>query len=172
MLRFKKKHLILFSLSIAIIAIAVFFIFPIYSLELRSFYEDKVLFSQRVQPGDKFTLEYTHSVALTPVWEIFVIDQDYQIILVETDFLDHGAGLPYAAFDQEIFVIEEGRFKIKNMQRIMRNPIYYRVGANSNNCFYFKDNKINLSSLWGDRLLSIGIGKKNLFSFLKGRNFR
>ncbi|MBA7590594.1 hypothetical protein ES708_32721 [subsurface metagenome] len=70
---------------------------------------------QKVQPGDEFILKYTHSVTLTPVWEIFIIDKNYQIVLIETDFLDHGAGLPYTTFNEEIFVEEEGRFKIKKL---------------------------------------------------------
>jgi len=164
----KKKYIALFGLSIVIIIIIVLFIIPVYSLELRSFSDGEIIFKQKVQPGDKFTLKYTHSVALTPVWEIFIIDKDYQIILIETDFLDHGAGLPYTTFENEIFVEEEGRFKIKNMHRIIPTPIYYRIGAVRENIFYFKDKKIDLSSLVGDKLLTIEIGKTNLLNYLLG----
>src|SRR5665648_361456 len=164
----KKKYIALFSLSIVIIIIIVFFIIPVYSLELRSFSDSEIVFSQKVQPGDKFTLKYTHSVALTPVWEIFIIDENCQIILIETDFLDHGAGLPYTTFENEIFVEEEGRFKIKNMYRIIPSPIYYRIGAVRENIFYFKGEEINLSSLVGDRLLTLEIDRNNLFHYLVG----
>jgi len=164
----KKKYIALFGLSIVIIIIIVLFFIPLYTLELRPFSGGEIIFKQKVQPGDKFTLKYTHSVALTPVWEIFIIDKDYQIILIETDFLDHGAGLPYSAFDQEIFVEEEGRFKIKNMHRVIPTPIYYRIGAVSENIFYFKDKEIDLSSSVGDKLLTIEIGKTNLFNYLLG----
>jgi len=164
----KKKYIALFGLSIVIIIIIVLFFIPVYTLELRLFSDGEIIFKQKVQPGDKFTLKYTHSVALTPVWEIFIIDKDYQIILIETDFLDHGAGLPYSAFDQEIFVEEEGRFKIKNMHRVIPTPIYYRIGAVSENIFYFKDKEIDLSSSVGDKLLTIEIGKTNLFNYLLG----
>ena len=109
-----------------------------------------------MQIEDKFTLKYSHSVALTPVWEIFTIDNSFQIVLIETDFLDHGAGLPYTVFDQEVFLNEDGRFKIKNMHRIMQSPIYYMVEKNRENYFYFKNIEINLSSLLGDKLLMIG----------------
>lgn len=166
----KKKYIALFGLSIVIIIIIVLFIVPVYSLELRSFSDDEIVFSEKVQPGDKFILRYTHSVALTPVWEIFIIDEDYQIILIETDFLDHGAGLPYSAFDQEIFVEEEGKFKIKNMHRVILTPIYYRIGAVSENIFYFKDKEIDLSSSLGDKLLTIEIGKTNLLNYSLGGN--
>ncbi|PKP57235.1 hypothetical protein CVT91_11105 [Candidatus Atribacteria bacterium HGW-Atribacteria-1] len=164
----KKKYIALFSLSIVIIIIIVLFIIPVYSLELRSFSDGEIVFSQKVQPGDKFTLKYTHSVAKTPVWEIFTIDKDYQIVLIETDFLDHGAGLPYASFGEEMFVEEDGKFKIKNMHRVMPSPIYYMVGEIREIFFSFKNMEINLSLLLGDKLLTIEIDKNNLLNYLLG----
>ncbi|MBA7540424.1 hypothetical protein ES705_32721 [subsurface metagenome] len=101
------------------------------------------------------------------MWEIFIIDKEYQVVLIETDFLDHGAGLPYATFEDEIFMEEEGRFKIKNMHRVIPTPIYYRIGAIRENIFYFKDKEINLSSLVGDRLLTLEINRNNLFNYLR-----
>ena len=166
----KNKYVVPVGLLIAIIIIIILFFIPIYTLELKPFPEGELIFKQKVQPGDKFILKYTHSVALTPVWEIFIIDKDYQIVLIETDFLDHGAGLPYTTFENEIFVEEEGKFKIKNMDRIMPTPIYYRVGAVRENIFYFKDKEIDLSSSVGDKLLTIEIGKTNLLNYLLGGN--
>ena len=142
----KTKYVTPVGLLIAIIIIIILFFIPVHTLELRTFSDGELIFKQKIQPGDKFVLKYTHSVALTPVWEIFIIDKDYQIVLIETDFLDHGAGLPYTTFENEIFVEEEGRFKIKNMHRIIPTPIYYRIGAVRENIFYFKGEEIDLSS--------------------------
>ena len=167
----KKKIIFFFISGIVLVIIAIIIILfsiSVHTLELKTFEEKKIIFKQKIHPRDKFTLKYTHSVALTPVWEIFIIDKDYQIILIETDFLDHGAGLPYTTFENEIFVEEEGRFKIKNMHRIIPTPIYYRIGAVSENIFYFKDKEIDLSSSVGDKLLTIEIGKTNLFNYLLG----
>jgi len=164
----KNKYVTPLLLLIAIIIIIILFFIPVYTLDLKPFSDGEIIFKQKVQPGDKFTLKYTHSVALTPVWEIFIIDKDYQIILIETDFLDHGAGLPYTTFENEIFVEEEGRFKIKNMHRIIFTPIYYRIGMVSENIFNFKNKEIDLSSSVGDKLLTIEIGKTNLFNYLLG----
>ncbi|HDP36805.1 MAG TPA: DUF1850 domain-containing protein, partial [Candidatus Atribacteria bacterium] len=151
-----------------IIIIIILFSIPVYTLELRSFPDGEVIYEQKIYTGDEFILKYTHSVALTPVWEIFIIDKDYQIVLIETDFLDHGAGLPYTTFENEIFVEEEGRFKIKNMHRIIPTPIYYRIGAIRENFFYFKGEEINLSSLVGDRLITLEVDRNNLFNYLIG----
>ena len=166
----KNKYIVPVGLLTAIIIIIILSFIPVYTLELKSFPDGELYYIQKVQYGDKFVLKYTHSVALTPVWEIFIIDKDYQIVLIETDFLDHGAGLPYTTFGNEIFVEEEGRFKIKNMHRIMSNPIYYRIGAIRENIFYFKGKEINLSSLVGDRLLTLEIDRNNLFNYLVGGN--
>jgi len=166
----KNKYIAPVGLLIAIIIIIILFFIPVFTLELRPFSDDELIFKQKVQPGDKFILKYTHSVALTPVWEIFIINEDYQIVLIETDFLDHGAGLPYTTFENEIFVEEEGRFKIKNMHRIIPTPIYYRIGAVRENIFYFKGEEINLSSLVGDGLLTLEIDRNNLFNYLVGGN--
>jgi len=166
----KNKYVTPVGLLTAIIIIIILFFIPVYTLELRTFSDGEIVFSQKVQSGNKFILKYTHSVALTPVWEIFIINKDYQIVLIETDFLDHGAGLPYTAFENEIFVEEEGRFKIKNMHRIIPTPFYYRIGAVRENIFYFKGEEINLSSLVGDRLLTLEIERNNLFNYLTGGN--
>jgi len=164
----KKKYFAQFGLFIVIIIIIILFFIPVYTLELKSFPDGEVIYERKIQPGDEFILKYTHSVALTPVWEIFTIDKDYQIVLIETDFFDHGAGLPYTTFENEIFVEEEGRFKIKNMHRIIPTPIYYRIGAVRENIFYFKGEEINLSSLVGDRLLTLKVDRNNLFNYLIG----
>jgi hypothetical protein len=166
----KNRYIAPFLLFIALIVIIILFFIPLHALELRSFSDVEIIFKQKVQPGDQFILKYTHSVALTPVWEIFIITKDYQIELIETDFLDHGAGLPYTTFENEIFVEEEGRFKIKNMHRIIPTPIYYRIGEVRENIFYFKDEIIDLSSLVGDKLLTIKIDKNNLLNYLLGGN--
>ncbi len=167
----KNKYVTPFGLLIAIIIIIILFFIPVYTLELRSFSDNELIFNRIVQPGDKFTLKYTHSVSLTPVWEIFIIDDNYHIILIETDFLDHGAGLPYTAFNEQVFLNEDGKFKIKNMHRIIPTPIYYRIGAVRENIFYFKDKEINLSSLLGDKLLTVRVCKTNLFNHFLGENF-
>ena len=163
-----KKKYILFLITIIIIVIIILFSLSVYTLELRSFSDDELIFMRKVQIGDKFTLKYTHSVSLTPVWEIFIIDDNYQIVLMETDFLDHGAGLPYAAFGQEKFINEEGKFRIVNMHRTIHTPFYYRIGAIRENYFYFKDKEINLSTLVGDKLLTLDIYKQNLFNYFLG----
>ena len=165
-----KNYIIVFGLIIIIIIIILSFSISIYTLELRSFSDNELIFKRIVLPGDKFTLKYTHSISLTPVWEIFIIDDNYHIVLIETDFLDHGAGLPYTAFNQEVFLHEDDKFKIINMHRVMPSPIYYMVGEVREIYFYFKDKEINLSSLLRDKLITITINKYNFFYYFTRRS--
>ena len=166
----KKKFILLFILNIVIIIIILLLFLSVYTLELRSYSDNKLIYKKRVQIKDKFTLKYSHSVALTPVWEIFTINDSFQVVLIETNFLDHGAGLPYTAYNSEVFLNEDGKFKIKNMYRVMPSPIYYMVEKNRENYIYFKYIEINLSSLCGDELLTIGVYKTNLFNHFLGGN--
>ena len=166
----KKIYFVFVVLSIICAIIFLLFFLYIYTLEIKIFPEGKIVFKQRVSPGDEFTLKYKHSVELSPVWEIFIIDKEYKIILIETDFLDHGAGLPYAPFGEEIFVEEEDKFKIKNMYRIMPSPIYYMVGTIYENTLFFKNKEIDFSSIVGDKLLTIEVNKNSLFNYLLGGN--
>jgi len=166
----KKKNILIISgfILIILVFIIISFSISIYTLELKTFDENKLIFKQKIFPGDEFTLKYTHSVAHTPVWEMFKIDGQYQIILIETDFLDHGAGLPYACFGEEVFVEEDNKFKIKNMNRTIYTPFYHRIGEIRENIFYFKDKLINLSSMVGDELITIDIYKSNYLNYLLG----
>jgi hypothetical protein len=166
----KKKNILIISGFILIILALIMISFSVlvYTLELKTFDESKLIFKQIIFPGDEFTLKYTHSVAHTPVWEMFIINDQYQIILTETDFLDHGAGLPYTCFDEEIFIEEDNKFKIKNMSRIIYTPFYHRIGKIRENIFYFKNEVINLSSIVGDKLIIIDIYKNSLFNCLLG----
>jgi hypothetical protein len=86
-----------------------------------------------------------------------------QLVQRETDFYDCVAGMPYVSFGDEQFVQEDGKFKIKNMNRIINLPLYYNVGAIRENYLYIKDKKINLSSLTGDQLVTIELKRCNLW---------
>ena len=165
-----KKSVLIVTVILLIIIVLILILssISVYTLELKTFDEDEQIFRQKVYPGDRFTIKYTHSVAHTPVWEMFLLDDNFQIILIETDFLDHGAGLPYTCFDEEVFIEEDNRFKIKNMHRIIYKPFYYRIGKVRENIFYFKDKSIDLSSLLGDELVILDIYKNNVFNYFLG----
>ena len=79
----------------------------------------------RLKDGDTFTVKYTHSVQLTPVWEVYEI-KDGGIFLTETVFQSFGAGLPSTSpYD---FEITDQGFRLYNIDMKITDLIY-RVGA-------------------------------------------
>ena len=79
----------------------------------------------RLKDGDTFTVKYTHSVQLTPVWEVYEI-RDGGIFLTETVFQSFGAGLPSTSpYD---FEITDQGFRLYNIDMKITDLIY-RVGA-------------------------------------------
>ena len=137
-----------------------------YSLVIKTFPEEKVIFQRRISTQQKFALIYIHSVAQTPVWEFFEIDNRGKIFLTETHFYDHGAGLPYAAFGEEFFISEENRFKIKNMHREIELPLYYRIYKDRGNVLIFEDEEIDLSKNIGHALLTFDIKRLNIIDYI------
>jgi hypothetical protein len=154
-----------FVLSLAIISIIFMVNNFFYTINIKTFPDEKIIFQKKISPNQKISLAYIHSVAQTPVWEFFKIDNGGKMMLTETHFHDHGAGLPYAAFENEIFVIEDHKFKIKNMHREIGLPLYYRIYKDRGNILVFNKQEINLSDTIGDSLLIIDIKRLNVIRY-------
>jgi len=166
-MKMKKKNSTFLLIFFIIVLMFLFLnFFSLQLLNIQNYSDGEVIFQGIVTPGEIFTLKYTHSVAGTPVWEFFKINKKEELVLVETHFLDHGAGLPYTAFDDEFFVNEDGKFKIKNMSRKISLPLYYRIGKIRDNHFIYKSKDINLSEIMGDNVATITITRMNLFYYL------
>ncbi len=140
-------------------------------LVIKTFPDERIVFKNKILPEQEFAFVYIHSVAQTPVWEFFKVDSRARLILTETHFYDHGAGLPYAAFGEEIFLSEDNRFKIKNMHREIELPLYYRIYEDRGNVFVFKNQEIDLSKKIGDALLTIDIRRLNAINYFLENNF-
>lgn len=166
----KKKYYALLFIFIIIVLLFLSFC-PLQVLNFQVYPDGDVIFQGIVTSGEIITLTYIHSVAQTPVWEFFEINKNRELILVETHFLDHGAGLPYTAFEDEFFINEDGKFKIKNMSRKISLPLYYRIGKTRENYFIYKNQHINLSKKLGDSLVTISIAQSNLFGYFYNKYF-
>ena len=163
-----KKHTKLFLTILGFLFLIIVFLYY-YSVNIvfvKDFPENSIIFQKIIRPNEHFALKYIHSVAKTPVWEYFKIDKSNSLILTETDFYDHGAGLPYTAFEHEIFVNEDGLFKIKNMSRKISLPLYYRIGKMRENHLIFQDKDIDLSEKLGDDVVTINVKKTNLLRYI------
>ncbi|MDI3481794.1 MAG: hypothetical protein PWQ97_1449 [Tepidanaerobacteraceae bacterium] len=79
-------------------------------------------------PDRKFTLSFIHSVQKTPVYEVYYIDDDNNLVLKETRYYSLGVGLPFTD-ENGHFSNENGEFRITGLNRkfpsisIMVSPI-------------------------------------------------
>lgn len=109
---------------IAIIAIIFSNTFKVDTLVVSDMRTGEYVKSWRLGEGSEFTVKYTHSVELTPVWEIYEI-RGGKIILKETIFQSFGAGLPSTS-PYEFDIVENG-FRLHDINLEMSDLIY-RVG--------------------------------------------
>ena len=87
---------------------------------------DKVLFSTPVSPECGFLIEYTHSVALTPVKDYFVV-KNGDIYLTKTEYHDFGAGLPFETRDDQTMKFDNKRIVLDEINHKV-SPFTLRVG--------------------------------------------
>jgi len=113
-----------FILLILIVILLISFI-PTKVLLATDFKTNKYIKSWRIGEGENFTIEYIHSVELTPVSEIYIIKDD-KIVLTESYFKSYGAGLPSTTPYK--FEITDKGFRIYDINQVMEN-IVYRTGA-------------------------------------------
>ena len=89
-------------------------------LEIKYAENGNRVFWTQIRPGDRFSLEYRHSVQLSRVTDVFEIDSQYDLILISTIFSDHGAGLPYKPDHGGVFsVLPDGRFSVSGMNMVL-----------------------------------------------------
>lgn len=122
---------------IIIIVIAIIALIPTKVLLACDYKTGEYYKSWRIKDGDSFTVEYTHSVQLTPVTETYNID-GYNIILKETTFKSYGAGLP--ATTPYKFEITSNGFRIYDIDEEM-DYLVYRTGAERANHKLIYNNK-------------------------------
>lgn len=135
-------------------------------LEIVDAKSDDQIFRTWVWPDDHFSLEYVHSVQRSRVKDTFRIDRRYRIVLTDTMFSDHGAGLPHKSHQGGTFsILNDGKFYISDMNVILPE-ILLRTGLEYDNTFKYENRRINLSRQCGNALLIIRIQKHSIFKRL------
>jgi hypothetical protein len=143
---------------------AFLFFYPLEVLTLTK--DEQILFCTKVNPGDTFQLAFLHSIALSEVRDLFLIDAEYRMVLTETRFQGQGTGLPYTPGPGEQLLREGDWFRITGMRRVLPS-ISWRVQSLWRNRFRFgTDSEADLSSRFGDALIHIQIQKMNPASYL------
>jgi hypothetical protein len=158
-----KKRTVCLILFAALVLVAG--MFPVHVLQIEAPREGKVVFVRSLQPDDRFSLMYRHSVELCQVWDYFRIDGQYRLVLDETVFGSSNAGLPSVLGNGERFTRGATTSRISNMRRILP-AIEIWVKRSYDNTLEFGNRKIRLPELAGDTLLRLSIRKVILFKFL------
>lgn len=156
----KKRNVFLILFFAALVLLAG--LFPVHVLQIEELRKERVVFVRSLQPGDRFSLMYRHSVELCQVWDYFRIDGQYRLILDETVFGSSNTGLPSVLGVGERFTRGEKTSRISNMQRIIP-ALDIWVKRSYDNTLEFDNRKIRLPDLAGDTLLRLRIRKITLF---------
>ncbi len=93
-----------------------------------------------LKEGEEFTIVYTHSVDLLPVYEIFYIDKG-SIYLKETHFYNFGAGMGLLEGRGE-YKEEDGILKITNINERIE-PFILRTGPVARHRLLYRDREIS-----------------------------
>jgi hypothetical protein len=155
----KKRTLCLILFAVFVLIVGLL---PVHVLQIEAPRKDKVVFVRSIQPGDRFSLMYRHSVELCPIWDYIRIDGGYRLILDETVFGSSNTGLPSVLGVGERFTRGEKASRISNMRRILPT-IEIWVKRSYDNTLDFGNRKIRLPDLAGDTLLRFQIRKITLF---------
>jgi hypothetical protein len=110
-----RKTTIVILIAAAVVLIPLFS--PRLALQVEEMRSGVKLYQAPVKEGDEFSIEFVHSVERTPVKEVFRIEQDHNIYLVETEYESFGAGLPTMPYEGEESVLEGGKIRITGMRR-------------------------------------------------------
>lgn len=98
--------------------------------------------------GDRFSIEFKHSVNLSPVIDIYEI-QDGDIYVEETVYYHFGAGVQTQLNEGETLSYgEDGSMIVSNIHQL-RNDVQYIVGTLYDHILTVNGQQVNLSQLCG-----------------------
>lgn len=102
-----------------------------------------------VSDGERFSVEFIHSVNKSPVRDIFEIRNGNEIFVVETDYFGFGAGVQTQLNPGETLEYgDDGSMQIKNIDKYLPNLIYV-VGTVSDHVLGIGQQEISLRDLCG-----------------------
>jgi hypothetical protein len=150
----------------AVVCSATGFAVSFHVFQIEAVREQRIVFLHIVKPGERFATKYIHSVENSPVWEYFVIDQQFRIVLDETTFGSCNTGLPCVVVGNESFHHEGDHFRISHMNRVLSSLLLWVNDRYDNTLRIGESLEMKLPSLAGNTLLKISIEEMRLFEFV------
>lgn len=143
--------------AIAVLSLVAAGWIPFHALEIRGAGgSGRVVFLNRVVPGDTFSLSFFHSVEKSDVTDYFRIDGDYRIILYQTEFRSLNTGLPAVVSEGEIFERTGRGFRLSGLSRVLPE-IQLQVSKAYGGTIAMKGEEVFLPALAGDGPLRISV---------------
>lgn len=132
---------------------------------------DKVLAYIPFSEEKTFKIKYTHSIHLSDVVETYHGREDGQIELDELMYSDFAIGMPSNAEDGEVFEEKDGKYFIRNMNRVFPH-IDLRIGqVKANHTIIYGNKDYPLSDyIEKGTWVRIQMKKLNALQQLKGVN--
>lgn len=129
--------------ALAVLVVIAWLCRPVLQLEVRALPEGRLLLAAPLPSTRTFEIRYTHSWDKTPVWEVFTVNEQGDLVLLEEDYLWMGAGLdsqPAADFD-----FSGGRVRVRRNRTI--GELRLAVGAVANHRLALGDREVSLSRI-------------------------
>ncbi|HKL11692.1 MAG TPA: DUF1850 domain-containing protein [Clostridia bacterium] len=157
----KKTALILFAIAIASIIILYQYTEVLVVAEVES---NRIVHTERINPGDVFTVKWIHSVELEPWEEQFEVGKDMEIYLEETRFKAFGAGVPDSAGSST--EVKDGYVVFSGIHKKMPNLVY-GVSPIAKHTLVIKDKVLSLYELLPpDTAVSFNIKSISLWKYI------
>lgn len=124
-----------------------------------------------IEAGETFKIKYKHSIHLSDVIESYEITELNEIRQYELEYEDFAIGMPSEVAEGESFVIKNGKYFIKNMNREFEK-FDLRVGqVRANHTLIFEDVTYPLSrAIEPGTRVRIQVKKISLFKQMEGVN--
>jgi hypothetical protein len=159
-----KKILVLSLFIIFVLTTAGFY--PLYFLQIENPRTGKIIIVRHLRVNDKFSLRYKHSVELCNIWDWYLVDSSYRLLLDETVFGSSNTGLPALLGEGEKLTREKNNYRISNMRRALPYVDFW-VNRKSENTLEFAGENIDLPALAGDSLLRMSIRNASLLEYVR-----
>ena len=132
---------------IILIACALFFFVPFArKFVILNYNTNQILYLADVKSGDRFSIVYIHSVNKSPIEEVFIIDDEYNIALSKAVFKSFGAGIPSNFDDGGRFEFFEDRIEVLYYSRKI-DKLILRIGTIADHRFMMDGKNIRLNEL-------------------------
>ncbi|WP_134685725.1 DUF1850 domain-containing protein [Brevibacillus migulae] len=137
----------LFSFLVVAAALLLFLQIPLStSLVIRDTRSQQIVWSHSIKNGDSFAIRFIHSIHRTPIVEYYLIKQE-QIQLHQMTFEEYGIGMESQLAPGEQLLIEDGDFRVVNMNRLFPALHLFIGQVRANHTLLFEGKEIPFRTL-------------------------